>query len=38
VIINIIIIIIIIIIIAGTTTLCEPWPSSGLLKSLIFTV
>jgi hypothetical protein len=34
----IIIIIIIIIIITGTTALCEPWPSSGFLNSLIFTV
>jgi hypothetical protein len=35
---TVIIIIIIIIIIIGMTALCEPWPSSGLLNSLIFTV
>jgi hypothetical protein len=33
-----IIIIIIIIIITGTTALCEPWPSSGFLNNLIFTL
>jgi hypothetical protein len=32
------IIIIIIIITTGTTALCEPWPSSGFLNNLIFTV
>jgi hypothetical protein len=31
-------IILIIIIITGTTALCEPWPSSGFLNNLIFTV
>jgi hypothetical protein len=34
----IVIIIIIIIIITGTTALYEPWPSSGFLNNLIFTV
>jgi hypothetical protein len=29
---------IIIIIITGTTALCDPWPSSGFLNNLIFTV
>jgi hypothetical protein len=27
-----------VVIITGTTALCEPWPSSGYLKNLIFTV
>jgi hypothetical protein len=31
-------IIIIITIITGTTALCEPWPSSGFLNNLIYTV
>jgi hypothetical protein len=29
---------IIIIITTGTTALCEPWPSSGFLNNLIFTL
>jgi hypothetical protein len=35
---NRIIIIIIITTTTGMTALCEPWPSSGFLKNLIFTV
>jgi hypothetical protein len=34
----VVIVIIIIIITTGTTALCEPWPSSGFLNNLIFTV